>query len=334
MLAQMLNTHFMSPYSTTSATLRFKNKANTWYKSRLTDFHSLQPDLFVTRPTTPASKRFVVIGDPGSGEEAQLAIAHQMNMTYQKMPFETVLVLGDNVYENGEPALFKERIYDPYHKLFERGVRFFPVMGNHDVRKGFGDQQLTYWGAPSFYNFKIRDVEFFALDTTVFLPDLDGCYDKTPELAAKKAEIEYAWLETALKASTAKTKIAYGHYPLYTSGVHALTDRNVEKMRNRLEPLFQKYGVKLYLAGHDHHYEKTAPIGGVQHIVSGAAGKLTRFHLPYPPYPRDKVIAKNHFMLFEIQDNGSITYAAISKKGTILDSGMIPAASDKTPLYA
>lgn len=285
---------------------------------------TIQPDLFAPRKSIQGLKRFVVMGDAGSGTENQMKIAKQMAEQYAKNPFASVLVLGDNVYEDGEPHLFEERIYKPYEKLFEEGVRFYPVLGNHDVRKDYGDQQLAYWGAPSFYNFKIgNDVEFFALDTTVFLPGYDKCYDNNKNLALKKAEVQALWLDKVLSESKSRFKVVYGHYPIYSSGKHSTHTDSLMKLRGMLEPIFTKYGVDLYLAGHEHHYERSKVIQGIVHIVSGAAGRLREiFHTDTPPHPREKAIQKFQFMVFDITPEG-LKYEAISKKGKILDSGIL-----------
>ncbi|MBY0404101.1 MAG: metallophosphoesterase, partial [Cyanobacteria bacterium] len=175
---------------------------------------NIQPLLFSTIPLTPEMKRFAVLGDPGSGTQDQWDIAKQLKKEHAKQPFGSVLVMGDNVYEDGEPQLFEERLYKPYQSLYEKGVRFFPVLGNHDVRKGYGDMQLNYMGAPSFYSIPLhKDLELFALDTTTFLPGYEECYDKDPALAQKKTEVQLQWLEKALSESKAKFKIVFGHYP-------------------------------------------------------------------------------------------------------------------------
>jgi hypothetical protein len=293
--------------------------------------HTLQVDLFSPRVGTQGLNRFAVIGDAGSGSQNQLKIANQMAAQYEKTPFASVLVLGDNVYEDGEPHLFQERIYEPYAPLFKQGVRFFPVLGNHDVRKNFGDLQLKYWGAPNYYCFKLGqaplDVECFAIDTTVYLPGYDKCYADAPGLALKKAEVQTQWLEKALGESKAKYKLVFGHYPLYSSGLHSSDPKSMVKLRGILEPILAKNKVDLYLAGHEHHYERSSVIQGIQHFVSGAAGRLREiFYKDAPPYPREKAMSKFHFMLFDITPEG-LTFQALSKRGKVLDSGVISAKS-------
>ncbi len=285
----------------------------------------LQPDLFAPLLQTEALKRFAVIGDAGNGLKPQFDIARQMLRTLKDKPFASVLVLGDNVYNNGEPEHFKQAIKRPYQQLMKAGVRFYPVMGNHDVRGGFGAQQQAYWGAPSFYSRRLGNVEVFAMDTTVFLPGYDGCYQDNPFLALQQAKDQLLWLDKALAASDAKYKVVYGHYPLYSSGMHATKLDATIKLREVLEPLLVKHRVDAYLAGHEHHYEKSVPIQGIRHFVSGSAGQL-RPNVSYrdnPPYPRERLVVKYHFMLFEETPQG-LKYQAISRKDNVLDEGLLP----------
>ena len=292
------------------------------------DWPCIQPRLFEPLPAdqfiSGAARRFAVIGDAGNGLQPQFDIAAQMARTYQATPFSSVLVLGDNVYEYGDPRLFPTRIKAPYRPLFDQGVRFYPAMGNHDMVMGYGPQQMAYWGVPQFYSRKVGNVEMFAIDTTVFLPGYCDVYKDNPALAEQQAKVQLAWLEKALADSKAKYKVVFGHYPLYSSGMHGTKDDATLKLRKILEPVFQKNGVDLYLAGHEHHYEKSKVIGGVQHFVSGAAGKLRPniFYKDNPPYPREEAFAKYHFMLFEETDQG-LKYNVLSRSGKTLDAGIV-----------
>lgn len=304
-------------------------------KASPTPIATIQPDLFAPSLQAKGKNRFAVLGDPGSGTRHQRKIARQLLKEHQKNPFASVLMMGDNCYEDGEPHLFESRIYKPYKKLFEAGVKFYPLLGNHDVRKGYGDAQLAYLGAPDFYNIRLNDdLELFALDTTCFLPGYEKCYTQTPSLAKQKMERQLKWLEKSLSESSAKFKLVFGHYPMYASGdisddedwkekLEADSKANA-KLREILEPLLVKYKVDLYLAAHEHHYERSKPIKGLQHIISGAAGKLREiFRMKNPDYPREKAIEKPHFMMFEWTAQG-LQYQAIGNDSEVLDSGLIP----------
>lgn len=67
-------------------------------------------------------------------------------------------------------------------------------------------------------------------------------------------------------------KIVSGHHPLYSSGYYGT---NLELIK-RLEPLFARYRVQLYLNGHEHHYERTKPIKGTTYLTCGTGGAELR----------------------------------------------------------
>ncbi len=289
---------------------------------------TLTADLFFGGQNAPDGRNtFAVIGDSGTGDPAQSQVARQMMLWRQKLPFNTVLALGDNVYPAGEPSLFQGRIQEPYQSLLQAGVRFFPVLGNHDVKAGFGDQQLAYWGVPAHYNLKLgrpgQDVEIFALDTTVMVPGYYGGFQDDPAVSAQKEKTQRDWLENALASSTASMKIVMGHYPLFSKGANAKVKRLVwqHSLEQKLAPVLERYQVDLYLAGHEHHYEAPCYRNGVRYVVSGAAGKLDA---PTKGVPEGNgVIKRNHFMLFENTATG-LNYRVISEQGDLLDFGMVP----------
>src|SRR4030095_3248872 len=99
---------------------------------------------------------FAVIGDTGTGDEAQLSVARQMARQREKTPFEFVLMLGDNIYEKGEEKYIKPRFEEPYKDLLAAGVKFYAALGNHDIIKGL-EFQTRYpnfnMGGRRYYNF-------------------------------------------------------------------------------------------------------------------------------------------------------------------------------------
>ena len=118
---------------------------------------------------------FAVIGDTGTGDEAQLSVARQMFRQREKTPFEFAIMLGDNIYTKGEPKDIKPRFEEPYKDLLEAGVKFYASLGNHDIIKGL-EFQTHYpnfnMGGRRYYNFAKGStenseslIEFFALDS-------------------------------------------------------------------------------------------------------------------------------------------------------------------------
>src|SRR5438477_7328083 len=115
-------------------------------------------------PLKSKSLRFAVIGDNGTGEKGQFDVARQMAAYHEKVGFEFVIMLGDNIYGGSTPADFKRKFEEPYKPLLDAGVKFYASLGNHDnpnerFYKPFNMNEKRY------YDFKSGNAEFFALDS-------------------------------------------------------------------------------------------------------------------------------------------------------------------------
>jgi len=190
---------------------------------------------------------------------------------------DAVVSLGDNFYDRGVLS-----IYDPKWKDFTNyfHLPFYAILGNHD-HLGNILAQINYkkngWIMPSrFYDFVIENSHFIALDTFELAPiesiqnsvcmgmSVSEC---TKRLDFFRLEKQYEWLERTLQKSKSKWKIVFGHYPIYSNGAHGGTPQ----LQVHLLPLLKKYGVHLYLSGHDHsicHKED-----GVHCLVSGCGSR-------------------------------------------------------------
>lgn len=213
-------------------------------------------------PSPDSHLNFAVIGDTGTGEPPQYAIAKRMVEAREKTPFDFVLMLGDNIYGGGNPKFFKPRFEDPYKELLGAGVKFYAALGNHDAANAAAHVKYEGFnmGGHRYYSFVKGDglIEFFALDTNE---------TKTAELS--KAQL--SWLDRALGNSTAKWKVAYFHHAMYSSGkMH----RSYVALRAQLEPLFVKYRVNAAFSGHFHVYERLKPQKGIHYYIAGSGGKL------------------------------------------------------------
>lgn len=275
-----------------------------------------------TAPSLPKGKagsgafRFVALGDTGTGGAGQLAVAGQLMAFHEERPYDTALLLGDNVYPDGDPAGLAEKFERPYAELLRGGVRFRAVLGNHDVQRG-RDAQINYskfnMGGRAFYSFDKGDrlVEFFALDSN--------------RMGAEQLK----WLEDSLSASKARWKIVFMHHPLYSSGKkHGSNSR----LQTLLEPLFVRYGVAAVFAGHDHVYGRTPLLKGVQYFVSGAGGQLRRGGISQGG--RLFVAGNDHvhsFMYVEVTRD-RLAFWSVGEDGQVLDAGTLnppPASPEK-----
>lgn len=279
-----------------------------WAKAAGGGAQSADSDAAPPRGEAPAGAvRFVALGDTGTGGAAQLAVARRMAAFREEHPFDTALLLGDNVYPDGNPAGLSKKFEQPYAELLAGGVRFYAVLGNHDVRRGRA-AQVNYapfnMGGRPYYSFAKGDglVEFFALDSN-----------------RVDAE-QLRWLEGALAASKARWKLAYLHHPLYSSGK---THGSNLRLRALLEPLFVRHGVAAVFAGHDHVYERTTLQRGVQYFVSGTGGQLRPGNIdrrsPLFAAGNDQV---HSFMYVEVARD-RLSFWAVDAGGRVLDSGAL-----------
>jgi 3',5'-cyclic AMP phosphodiesterase CpdA len=257
-------------------------------------------------PMKEGSLRFAVLGDTGTGAQAQYDVARQMAAFRARFPFEFVIMVGDNIYGSDGARDFKRKFEDPYKALLDAGVKFYAALGNHD-----NPSQSAYthfnMGRQRFYTFKPKNgVRFFALDTNY----------------VDRQQLE--WLQKELAGSESEWKIPFFHHPLYSS---ARRHGSSLDLRKQLEPLFVQLGVDVVFSGHDHVYERIKPQKGIYYFVSGAGGSLRKGDLDRRTGLTEKGFDTDyHFMLVEI-DGDDMYFQAISRTGQTVDSGLIHQAA-------
>jgi hypothetical protein len=246
---------------------------------------------------------FAVIGDNGTGDARQYETGRQLFAAYQRQAFSIVIMVGDNIYGSERPQDFVRKFEEPYRPLLDAGVKFYASLGNHDSREQRYYKPYNMEGK-LYYSLKApeQDVRFFALDITYF----------------DKPQVE--WLEKELSGSKERWKIPFFHHPPYSSGGRHGSDL---RLRAEVEPLFVQHGVTVVFTGHDHFYERTKPQQGITYFVTGSAGKLARGDLRNnSPMMARGFDTDQAFMVVNI-DGDRLTFQAISRTGTVVDSGTI-----------
>jgi predicted MPP superfamily phosphohydrolase len=257
--------------------------------------------------TLSAKTRFAVVGDFGTGGSDEFAIAAGILDAHHKSALDLVVAVGDNIYPNGSGRYFKKHFEEPFAGLLKEQVKFYAVLGNHDVEEGRKDQvnyPLFNMGGSNYYSISRNNglVGFFMLDST--------------DLSAT----QLSWIENSLRESRAIWKLAVLHHPIYSSGKKHGSDL---KLRNELEPLFKRYRVQAVFAGHDHVYERTKPQQGIQYFITGAGGKCRRGDIDMKSELRAASYdLDNSFMLIEV-DETEMSFKSISQRGDVVDSGII-----------
>ena len=198
--------------------------------------------------------RLAIVGDVGTGKKAEWATARLIAESAQTDPFDGLVLLGDNVYPDGDPRRLDATVFDPFAEVLEAGATLLPVLGNHDVQDGHAEGQVAGLGMPGrWYSTEIGPALFIGLDSNLV---------DDPE--------QLRWLEASLATSSSTFIVVAMHHPAYSAGFHG-SEKSVQET---WVPLFDRYGVSLVLAGHDHDYQRSIPLAGVTYIVSGAGAKL------------------------------------------------------------
>ncbi|HEX2177470.1 MAG TPA: metallophosphoesterase [Nocardioidaceae bacterium] len=278
-------------------------------------------------PEAPTPQvRFVALGDFGVGirsdsesSRRQRRVAEVLDHLVQHHDVRFVVSLGDNIYigeeglvdseSGGEDDDWYSSYFQPYRYVVAR-VPVFPAIGNHDTtetegsddraqmednfhtQERFLNQQHRASVDPGlFYRLRFgRDVELVCLDTSEAVHD-----DHVDRFFQNPKHLE--WLRAAFEAEPVRWRIPFSHHPVYCAGPSHVNDA---AMMETLLPLFDRGGVRLALAGHEHNFQ-VSRADGRTYVVSGAGGKL-REDLPQHFEEAHTVgwAAQSHLLLVEL----------------------------------
>ena len=179
--------------------------------------------------------------------------------------------LGDNAYDSGTLAEFNTR-YDPNWGRFKDITT--PIPGNHeyltsgaagyfDYFNGVGNQTgLAGDRSTGYYSYDVGDWHFIALNSRT-----GGVVSAT----------QLAWLDADLRANTKPCTAALIHHPFVSRGTYSPGIANMKAFFERLYAA----RVDLLLTGHDHNYQRYAPMDatqapqgdGVRQVIVGTGGR-------------------------------------------------------------
>lgn len=224
-----------------------------------------------------------------------------------------VLTLGDNVYPDGTAEEFA-RYYEPTWGRFKAITR--PAPGNHEWHTDGAAGYTSYFGAA----FPVRELVPYG----ELVPGWDIYQVDTSEGLNKQV----AALDDLLTENPDACEIVYGHHPRFSSGGHG-----DQPTMQRLWGALVRHGVELYLAGHDHDYERFEPMdargrpttGGTRQVVVGTGGASTR---PFADGSGDgssvRISGEDHWGVLELElgagSYGARFLRATGGKGTVADA--------------
>ena len=178
--------------------------------------------------------------------------------------------LGDLQYADGTSSAFRTS-YDPsYGRVLDRTI---PVVGNHEYQTRDATGYFAYFGARAgdpakgYYSTDVGPWHVVVLNS--------NC----GEVGCDAGSAQEQWLRADLAANPAMCTVALMHHPRYSSGEHGDNGFVAD-----LWDTLQQGGADLVLAGHDHDYERFAPMDssgrldpqGMREFVVGTGGKGNR----------------------------------------------------------
>ncbi len=176
----------------------------------------------------------------------------------------TILTLGDNAYESGTAREF-EKCYGPTWGRHLGRTR--PAPGNHDYETRNAAGYFGYFGdragppGRGYYSFDLGTWHIISLNSAIPVGP------RSPQ---------GRWLADDLQAHSGDCVLAYFHIPAFSSGPHGINLEMMELWRQ-----LAAGGADVALSGHDHHYERFAPldaggrpdpVGGMRQFVVGTGG--------------------------------------------------------------
>jgi acid phosphatase type 7 len=231
----------------------------------------------------------VAAGDIACGANSTSAACKELATSNLIGPLNpaAVLILGDNQYENGELQYFNgsssycgtTRCYGPTWGRYKSITR--PSVGNHDYLTAGANGYFSYFGAAAgdpakgYYSYNVGTWHMIAINS--------NCSKITAGTAGcGVGSSQYEWLRNDLATNSNACTLAYWHHPFLTSGSRAAEG-------NQMKPIFSllySYGADVVLTGHEHNYERFAPMRldannnpvsdptyGIREFVVGTGGR-------------------------------------------------------------
>ncbi len=242
-------------------------------------------------PSEPAAAETLILGDWGYDDpKAQGMVAAGLR-AYAKQHSvrpQALLLLGDNWYGELAGGIASPRWQTQFEDMYpaqEFACPAYAVLGNHDYQvwpESKVDTELAYarsghsrWTMPArWYRFEFPTkqplVTFLALDSNMPRADGKEKHGRDFTLTAAQQAEQLAWLEAELQRKRTTPFLAViAHHPVYSDGPHG--DHPV--LIRDWDPLFRKYRVDLYMAGHDHDMQHLEFAGHpTSFFLSGGGG--------------------------------------------------------------
>ncbi|MDN3674035.1 FN3 domain-containing metallophosphoesterase family protein [Flavobacterium branchiarum] len=225
------------------------------YKITFGDTINSETYSFKTLNPKPKEVSWLVLNDIHDRPESFKELL-QLN---QNKPYDFVFLNGDMFdYQTDENQIINH-LLNPC-SLFSTEKPFMFVRGNHETRGKYSRNLLDYYynyDKKEYYSFKMGPVFTIVLDTGEDKKDSHPVYGGTVNYDSYREE-QAIWLEKQMKSKAFKNapfRVVMMHIPHY----HSDEEHGTTECRRLFGPLFEKYKIDLFVAGHTHEYGMFEP---------------------------------------------------------------------------
>ncbi len=226
---------------------------------------------------------------------------------------------GDNAYPSGSARDFAQ-CYDPSWGRHRDRTR--PVPGNHEYWTPGAAAYFEYFGdaaglpGQGWYSYRYGHWLVVALNSNL---------DTSPGSPQER------WLRAVLSENPSACTLAYFHHPLVSSGSHGSNadPYDAANVRPIWETLYDA-GVEIVLVGHDHHYERFAPMTprglpdpdyGIRQFIVGTGGGVLRGRGTEPHPLSEHFLDRRHGVLRLTLGSAGYGWEFIDVLGRVVDRG-------------
>ncbi len=231
-------------------------------------------------PTTPPFDRTAVFGDAVLVGAGDIAVCNSPGAPATASLLDgisgTVFTAGDDALFSGTAEEFRA-CYEPTWGRHKARTR--PAPGNHEYDSPGAFPYFQYFGPNAgqvglgYYSYDLGGWHVISLNSNV---------------PADAASPQALWLQQNLDAHRTGCTAAYWHHPLFSSGPNGNNQSMYDVWR-----LLYAFGVDVVINGHDHAYERFAPMDpdgradparGIREFVVGTGGAPLYGHPRVQPH--------------------------------------------------
>ncbi len=265
-----------------------------------------QTGSFQTFPPDNAQEiTFFAYGDnrtyPSDHDAVAQAIMNDITQNNLKQTF--ILNSGDLVSDGDSENSWQDEFFNQqYNHIIELlgNLPYAAAIGNHEGQGILFEKYFPYYYPNNryYFSFDYGPAHFTVIDQ--FTNYSQGSQ-------------QYNWIVNDLSTTNKAWKVVVFHKPGWSAGGH---DNN-STVQTVLQPLFEQYGVKFVLTGHNHYYAR-AVVNGVNHITTGGGG--APLYTPDSSYPYIvHVDQSHHYCKLHINGN-TLHFSAIRANGTQIEA--------------